>query len=77
MRIALAGNPNSGKTTTFNALTGRNEHVGNWAGVTVEKKAYPIKKNLCGAKVLFDQSLEAILASRGRLTIMALLGQNS
>ena len=38
MRIALAGNPNSGKTTMFNALTGRNEKVGNWAGVTVEKK---------------------------------------
>lgn len=45
MRIALAGNPNSGKTTMFNALTGRNEHVGNWAGVTVEKKESPIKKN--------------------------------
>ena len=38
MRIALAGNPNSGKTTMFNALTGRNERVGNWAGVTVDKK---------------------------------------
>ena len=47
MRIALAGNPNSGKTTMFNALTGRNEKVGNWAGVTVEKKAHPIKKNFC------------------------------
>ena len=45
MRIALTGNPNSGKTTMYNALTGRNEKVGNWAGVTVEKKAYPIKKN--------------------------------
>ena len=44
MRIALAGNPNSGKTTMFNALTGRNEKVGNWAGVTVEKKEHPIKK---------------------------------
>ncbi len=50
MRIALAGNPNSGKTTMFNALTGRNEKVGNWAGVTVEKKEYPIKKNLCAGK---------------------------
>jgi len=38
MRIAFAGNPNSGKTTMYNALTGRNEHVGNWAGVTVDKK---------------------------------------
>lgn len=44
MKIALAGNPNSGKTTMFNALTGRNEHVGNWAGVTVDTKAHPIKK---------------------------------
>ena len=43
MRIALAGNPNSGKTTMYNALTGRNEKVGNWAGVTVDKKESPIK----------------------------------
>ena len=48
MRIALAGNPNSGKTTMFNALTGRNEKVGNWAGVTVDKKEHPIKKALAG-----------------------------
>lgn len=45
MRIAFAGNPNSGKTTMYNALTGRNEHVGNWAGVTVERKESPIKKS--------------------------------
>ena len=44
MKIALTGNPNSGKTTTFNALTGRNERVGNWAGVTVDKKEAPISK---------------------------------
>ena len=44
MRIALTGNPNSGKTTMFNVLTGRSEQVGNWAGVTVEKKEHPIKK---------------------------------
>lgn len=44
MRIALTGNPNSGKTTMYNALTGRNEKVGNWAGVTVEKKESVIKK---------------------------------
>ena len=45
MRIALTGNPNSGKTTMFNALTGRNERVGNWAGVTVDKKESLIKKS--------------------------------
>ncbi|MBE5882434.1 MAG: ferrous iron transport protein B [Lachnospiraceae bacterium] len=45
MRIALTGNPNSGKTTMYNALTGRNERVGNWAGVTVEKKESPIRKS--------------------------------
>ena len=43
MKIAFAGNPNSGKTTMYNALTGRNEKVGNWAGVTVDKKEAPIK----------------------------------
>lgn len=45
MRIALAGNPNSGKTTMYNALTGANEKVGNWAGVTVDKKEKAIKKS--------------------------------
>ncbi len=48
MRIALAGNPNSGKTTMYNALTGRNEKVGNWAGVTVEKKEHSVKKIYSG-----------------------------
>ena len=47
MRIALAGNPNSGKTTMYNVLTGSNEKVGNWAGVTVDKKEHPVKKKLC------------------------------
>ena len=55
MRIALAGNPNSGKTTMFNALTGRNEKVGNWAGVTVDKKTHIIKKR-------FHNSDEDIIA---------------
>jgi len=50
MRIALTGNPNSGKTTMYNALTGRNEKVGNWAGVTVEKKEHPIKKAYYGGE---------------------------
>jgi ferrous iron transport protein B len=46
MKIALTGNPNSGKTTLFNAITGDIAHVGNWAGVTIEKKEGEIKKNL-------------------------------
>ncbi len=56
MRIALTGNPNSGKTTMYNALTGRNEKVGNWAGVTVEKKEHPIKNAYCPK----DQELIAV-----------------
>ena len=53
MRIALTGNPNSGKTTMFNALTGRSEKVGNWAGVTVDKKESLIKKNFTdGAELI-------------------------
>ncbi len=48
MRIAFAGNPNSGKTTMYNALTGRNEKVGNWAGVTVDKKEASIRKAYAG-----------------------------
>lgn len=55
MRIALTGNPNSGKTTMFNALTGRNEKVGNWAGVTVERKEHSIKKS-------FNTSTETLIA---------------
>ena len=50
MRIALTGNPNSGKTTMFNALTGSSEKVGNWAGVTVEKKEHLIKKSYSGGE---------------------------
>ncbi len=52
IRIALAGNPNSGKTTMFNALTGKNEKVGNWAGVTVDKKEHSIKKAYAGKQEL-------------------------
>ncbi len=55
MRIAMTGNPNSGKTTMYNALTGRNERVGNWAGVTVEKKESPIKKS-------YYEGLETVIA---------------
>ncbi len=50
MKIALTGNPNSGKTTMYNALTGKNEKVGNWAGVTVEKKQSAIKKSFYDGK---------------------------
>ncbi len=50
MRIALTGNPNSGKTTMYNALTGSNEKVGNWAGVTVDKKEHSIKVIYTGGK---------------------------
>ncbi len=57
MRIALAGNPNSGKTTMYNALTGRSEKVGNWAGVTVDKKEYPIKSAYTGEKKLIAVDL--------------------
>ena len=57
MRIALAGNPNSGKTTMYNALTGKNERVGNWAGVTVDKKESPIKKSIYDAEGLIAVDL--------------------
>ena len=55
MKIAFAGNPNSGKTTMYNALTGRNEKVGNWAGVTVDRKEAPIRRLFSG-----DQELTAV-----------------
>ena len=64
LRIALAGNPNCGKTTLFNALTGSNQFVGNWPGVTVEKKEGKLKKH--DDVVIMD--MEAGLEHLGRGT---------
>ncbi len=57
MRIALTGNPNSGKTTMFNALTGSSERVGNWAGVTVDKKEHLIKRKYTGGEQIIAVDL--------------------
>ena len=57
MRIALTGNPNSGKTTMYNALTGMSEKVGNWAGVTVDKKEHAIKRKFAGKQALIAVDL--------------------
>ena len=57
MRIALTGNPNSGKTTMYNALTGSSEKVGNWAGVTVDKKEHLIKRKYTGGEQIIAVDL--------------------
>ena len=75
IRIALAGNPNSGKTTLFNALTGSNQFVGNWPGVTVEKKEGKLKKHddvtimdLPGIYSLSPYTLEEVVARNYLIT---------
>ena len=55
--IALAGNPNTGKTTLFNSLTGSNQYVGNWPGVTVEKKEGKLKGHKDITRYLFSFSI--------------------
>ena len=77
MRIALAGNPNSGKTTMYNALTGRNERVGNWAGVTVDKKEFHIKKNFYdGAEELIAVDLPGLPSHLRRASQVPMLKMN-
>ena len=75
IKIALAGNPNSGKTTLFNALTGANQFVGNWPGVTVEKKEGKLKKHneviitdLPGIYSLSPYTLEEVVARNYLIT---------
>ena len=75
IKIALAGNPNSGKTTLFNALTGSNQFVGNWPGVTVEKKEGKLKKHddvvimdLPGIYSLSPYTLEEVVARNYLIT---------
>lgn len=75
MKIALAGNPNCGKTTLFNALTGSNQFVGNWPGVTVEKKEGKLKKSLAGGEEISIVDLPGIY-SLSPYTIEEIVSRN-
>ena len=76
IKIALAGNPNCGKTTLFNALTGSNQFVGNWPGVTVEKKEGKLKKAYSG-KEETRQFLENLgFVTGGMVTVISQMGGN-
>ena len=70
IKIALAGNPNCGKTTMFNALTGANQYVGNWPGVTVEKKEGKLKSKKTKEEVIVTVSVHS-----GRSRLPYLSGQ--
>ena len=70
IKIALAGNPNCGKTTLFNSLTGSNQYVGNWPGVTVEKKEGKLKANPHKIKNLKNYSnMEAKVLSEAKVYV--------
>ena len=67
IKIALAGNPNCGKTTMFNALTGANQYVGNWPGVTVEKKEGKLKsKSQNSTVIMLRPSKVSVVGTQAR-----------
>ena len=72
IKIALAGNPNCGKTTLFNALTGSNQFVGNWPGVTVEKKEGKLKKHKMNAVKMLLGKLSAIALALAVVALIAM-----
>lgn len=77
MKIALAGNPNSGKTTLFNEITGKTEYVGNWPGVTVEKKEANLKRKFKVGMNLGDQKGGQSESGKNRVRVVDLPGAYS
>ena len=73
LKIALAGNPNSGKTTLFNALTGSTAHVGNWPGVTVDKKVGVYKKGKEGAEIVDLPGFILFLPTRPKKSLRGII----